>query len=161
MINMENIEIERKWLMDAFPTLDEFSCEEMEQGYLSFKPAVRTRCIDIDGQKSYKLTIKGPGTLTRAEVELDLTKEQYSALQPLLPAPAVKKLLKRYNLGGGHVLECSLVDEGAQTAFYYAEIEFENEEEARAFTPPPFFGREVTEERGFTMAEYWRKKHGL
>ena len=29
---------------------------------------------------------------------------------------------------------------------------------AQAFTPPPFLGREVTEDPGFSMAEYWEKR---
>ena len=49
-----------------------------------------------------------------------------------------------YALPGGLTLECSLVDEGEPTAFYYAEVEFASEAEAKAFTPPAWMGRMVT-----------------
>lgn len=156
-------EIERKWLMEGFPEglLPEEERWEMEQGYLSFGPAVRIRRETRAGDTRYRLTIKGDGTLTRTEVELELTPEQYTALSGLLAAPAVLKEQRRYRLPEGRLLECNLVDAGSPTAFYYAEVEFASEAEAGAFQPPAFLGREVTEERGFSMAAYVRRKAGL
>ena len=43
-------------------------------------------------------------------------------------------------------------------AFFYAEVEFPTVEAARAFTPPAFLGREVTEEAGFSMSDYWKTR---
>lgn len=151
---MGAIEIERKWLMESFPNLQEYREEVMEQGYISFTPAVRIRKVAYAGREEYLLTIKGEGTLSRVEVETPLTKEQYTVLLPMLKAPLATKKLRRYAISDGLELECSLVDEGAPTSFYYAEIEFESEQQAKAFTPPSWFGREVTEEKGYTMAEY-------
>lgn len=158
---MEHMEIERKWLMDAFPNLSVCSECRMEQVYLAFVPnTVRVRKkLDATGE-SYKLTIKGKGTLQRTEVELPLDAGQYNALAALAAAPAAAKLLRTYTLPGGETLECSLVDEGQPTAFYYAEVEFGSVEAAQRFTPPPYLGREVTEEPGWTMAEYCRRKGG-
>lgn len=156
---MKYTEIERKWLMDGFPNLP-YTCEEMmEQGYLSFDPVtVRIRCITQGGASTHLLTIKGRGTLQRTEVETPLSAGQCEALAALLPAPPVKKRLRRYPLPNGLELECSLVDEGAPSAFYYAEVEFDTEAAAHAFVPPAFMGREVTGEPGYTMAAYYRKK---
>lgn len=39
----------------------------------------------------------------------------------------------------------------------YAEVEFGSVEEANAFVPPPFLGREMTEVAGFSMSNYWVK----
>lgn len=155
---MNNIEIERKWLMDGFPPLPLQHSVFSEQGYLSFKPTVRIRKTLRAGIWLYYLTIKGEGTLARTEVELPLQAEQYDALLPLLAAPTATKKMQLHTLPGGETLECSLVDEGAPTAFYYAEVEFETIEQARAFQPPPYFGREVTEVPGFTMAAYCLRK---
>lgn len=156
---MKYTEIERKWLMDGFPDLPYTSEEQMEQGYLSLDPVtVRIRRIEQGADVWHVLTIKGRGTLQRTEVETPLDAGQYAALVGLLAAPPVKKLLRRYQLPGGLELECSLVDEGAPSAFYYAEVEFDTEQDARAFVPPAFLGREVTNEPGFSMAAYYRSK---
>ncbi len=40
-----------------------------------------------------------------------------------------------------------------------AEVEFDDEDAARAFTPPPWFGREVTGERGYANRSL--SVHGL
>lgn len=155
---MNNTEIERKWLMDGWPPLEEASVSEMEQGYISFSPAVRIRASRGDGAESWRLTIKGGSGLKRTEVELALTADQYQSLLPLLAAPVVKKQHRCYALPGGLVLECNYVDEGAPTAFYYAEVEFETVAEAMAFVPPAWLGREVTEEPGHTMAAYCKTR---
>lgn len=157
---MKNVEIERKWLMDGFPDLPHFKEVQTTQGYISFDPStvrIRHHCDATEGD-SYRLTIKGRGTLTRTEVELPLDAPQYQALVELLVAPPATKRLRMYRLPGGEVLECSLVDEGTPTAFYYAEVEFDSETAARAFVPPSFLGREVTDEPGYTMAAYCRRK---
>ena len=153
---MEQTEIERKWLIDGFPPLPCQRESVVQQAYLSFHPAVRIR-KNPASSAPYTLTIKSAGTLTRTEVELPLTESQYNALLPIAAAGATKRHCC-YALPGGLVLECSLVDEGAPTSFYYAEVEFESEAAARAFVPPPYLGREVTEDPGFTMAEYCRRK---
>ncbi len=154
-------EIERKWLMEGFPVLIAESESEMEQGYLSFGPAVRIRKTVCGGQTAFWLTIKGGGTLQRTEVELPLSEAQYGALCGLLAAPPAHKRLRRYPLEGGLVLECSCVDEGQPGEFYYAEVEFPSVAQAQNFVPPAFLGREVTEEPGYTMADHCRRKAGL
>ncbi len=158
---MEQLEIERKWLMEDYPPLPALCEEEMEQGYLSFSPAVRIRKSVKGAKTTHCLTIKGKGTLCRTEVELALSAQQYMALCGLLALPPVCKRLRRYALPGGLELECSWVDEGQPGAFFYAEVEFESLADAQAFIPPPFLGREVTEEPGYTMAAYCRRKAGL
>lgn len=159
---MNNTEIERKWSMDGFPPLPMNTESEMEQGYLCFAPStVRIRKATQNGQSSYWLTIKGKGTLRRTEVETPLQQDQYDALATLLTAPMVRKKLRTYTLPGGHTLECSLVDEGEPTSFFYAEVEFETIEQANLFVSPSFLGRDITEEPGQTMAAYARRKAGL
>lgn len=160
---MANVEIERKWLMDAFPALPYMREVLQTQGYLAFEPStVRIRREEKTGKEAGTicdwLTIKGKGGLARTEVEVPLNAAQYKALLPLLIAPTAQKRLRLYRLPGGHTLECSLVDEGQPGAFYYAEVEFACEEEATAFVPPAWFGREVTAEPGYSMAAYCRSK---
>lgn len=152
------MEIERKFLMDGFPELPEATRAVMEQGYISADPVVRIRAKHSSRGSTYKLCFKSKGTLVRRETELPLTREQYEELLGYLPMPPVRKEFRTYALPGGLTLECSLVDEGAPTAFYYAEVEFPTVEAAMAFEPLPCLGREMTEEPDFTMSAYWSRK---
>ncbi len=156
---MNYVEIERKWLVDKFPDLPVDGACRMEQGYLAFEPnTVRIRKTVQNGSSEYILCIKGQGALLHAEIELPLTAEQYDALVLLLAAPAATKELRTYRLPGGSLLECSLVDEGNESSFFYAEVEFDTVQAADAFVPPAFLGREVTGEPGYSMAAYCRQK---
>lgn len=149
------MEIERKFLLSAFPQgLPLLEEARMEQGYLCADPVVRIRSKESGGKTACRLCFKGQGRLVRQETELAISEETFRELANLLKAPMVKKEYRVYALPGGERLECSLVD----GRFYYAEVEFPTLEEALAFTPPPFLGREVTEEKGFTMAEYWETR---
>ncbi len=149
------MEIERKFLISGFPEgLPLLGEAVLEQGYLCTDPVVRIRSKEQDGRTTYRLCFKGEGRLVRQETELDLTAEQFAELQNLLRAPMVRKDFRVYALPGGERLECSLVD----GAFFYAEVEFPTVEAARAFTPPAFLGREVTEEEGFSMSDYWKTR---
>lgn len=149
------MEIERKFLISGFPEgLPLLGEAVLKQGYLCTDPVVRIRSKEQDGRTTYRLCFKGEGRLVRQETELDLTAEQFAELQNLLRAPMVRKDFRVYALPGGERLECSLVD----GAFFYAEVEFPTVEAARAFTPPAFLGREVTEEEGFSMSDYWKTR---
>ena len=149
------MEIERKFLISGFPEgLPLLGEGVLEQGYLCTDPVVRIRSKEQDGRTTYRLCFKGEGRLVRQETELDLTAEQFAELQNLLRAPMVRKDFRVYAPPGGERLECSLVD----GAFFYAEVEFPTVEAARAFTPPAFLGREVTEEEGFSMSDYWKTR---
>ena len=151
------IEIERKFLIDDFPQLPLLTEAVIYQGYLSVKPTVRIRSTEIAGKTEYVLCFKGKGTLSRKEIEMNLQKEVFEELAELLSAPMIRKDFRVYQLPDGHKLECSLVDKGSASEFKYAEVEFQSLEEASQFDPPTFLGREVTEERSFSMGSYWEK----
>lgn len=153
-------EIERKWLVEGFPDLPVDTESDVEQCYIAFEPnTVRLRCVrGKNRDDAYALTVKGNGTLVRAEAEVEITAGQYRILRQLFAAPPATKLHRTYRLPGGEKLEVSLVDEGEEGSFYYAEVEFKSTGEADAFVPPAFLGREVTEEPGWTMAAYCRRK---
>ncbi|ARP51017.1 MULTISPECIES: CYTH domain-containing protein [Caproicibacterium] len=153
------MEIERKWLMTQKPVgLPVLDTVTQYQGYLCTHPAVRIRRTHSKDGDSYRLCIKGKGTLVREEVELDLPAEKYEALARLLTKPLIRKDFTAFSLPGGLILEYSDVDIGLPSAFSYAEVEFSSVAEARAFVPPACLGREVTEEPGWTMSDYWDRR---
>ena len=155
-------EIERKFLIDTFPDdLPLLHTQRVFQAYLSLEPEVRLRRAEQDGQVTARsLTIKSGGGLVRREVRIDLSKEQFDALAELIPQPFISKDYRVYRLPGGLELECSLVDEGMDTAFLYAEIEFPSVEAAKAFPPLPLFKQEVTENPAYRMNRYWKETRG-
>lgn len=156
---LKNCEIERKFLIDAFPEqLPLLESATVWQGYISSDPVVRIRKKETADAVTYRLCFKSKGTLVRTEVEMDLTAEKFDALSTLLEVPLIRKDFRVYALEDGKRLECSLVDRDAPTAFYYAEVEFTSEQEANTFVPPAFLGEEKTEDPAFTMSQYWKRK---
>ena len=153
------MEIERKFLISSFP--DEFpllSASEMEQGYLAVDPVVRIRKTVLDsGARSFILCFKGKGTLVRQETEISISETVFSELSLLLKKPMLRKQQRVYALPQGGRLECNQVFLPNQPAFWYAEVEFASVEEAAAFIPPAFLGKEVTEDPAYSMRAFWER----
>ena len=60
------MEIERKFLIDGFPSdLPLLKESEVEQGYLATAPVVRIRRETVGGAPSHVLCFKGKGTIAR------------------------------------------------------------------------------------------------
>ena len=134
------MEIERKFLLERFPEhLPLLESAQVEQGYLSLKPEVRIRSKSWGENQAFWLCIKGEGTLVREEVELPLKEEEFLRLKQLLPRPMLHKDYRVYQWEGHR-------------------LEFPTVEEAKAFNPPDFLGREVTQEGSYRMKSYW--EHG-
>ena len=134
-------EIERKWLLAALPPqLDAPPGATIRQGYVALTDDVEVRVRDIDGRRL--LTIKGAGDLTRVEVELELSQREFDELWPLTQCRRLEKTRTRVDLGG---LTAEVdVYAGALAPLHVVEIEFESEQQARAFEAPDWFGRDVT-----------------
>lgn len=159
-------EIERKWLVDGWPQgLAPCAEYEMQQGYLAVRPTVRIRReAQLGGETQHILCFKGAGSLSRKEIETEISPALFAELEVLIEKPLIPKLRRDYALPGGLVLEVNLVDEGSPTAFFYAEVEFGAEQEALSWQPPKalqgYLGREVTREPGQSMGAYWLATRG-
>ena len=148
------MEIERKWLIDAFPA-ELVPCEEKVtySWYISTSPVVRLR----ESRGRYILTFKGEGHLSREEIESEIPEVFAKEIIRFTGKEPIVKTMKVYDLEGSLKLECSSVD----NTFLYAEVEFDSEEEANAFVPPSFLGKEVTYDPQMKMNNYWKRKNGL
>ena len=136
------MEIERKFLVKKLPEhLEQYPFQEIEQGYLNTAPVVRVR---KEGDSCY-LTYKGKGLLSREEYNLPLDQSSYDHL--IAKADGVILTKRRYRIpffqGREYTIELDIFS-GAYKGLILAEVEFESEIEARAFTPPEWFGRDVT-----------------
>lgn len=147
-------EIERKFLVPVPPPdLERYPHAEILQGYLILAEhggAVRLR---KKGSR-YVQTVKRGKSLVRTEVEIDLTREQFEALWPAVGYTPIEKV--RYEIPyGAHTIELD-VYRGALEGLVTAEVEFESVEASRAFSPPEWFGADVTEDPRYRNQELAR-----
>lgn len=134
------MEIERKFLVTSLPeNLNDYPFHQIAQGYLCTDPVVRIRRQD----EEYYLTYKSRGLMVREEYNLPLTREAYEHLLPKIDSILISK--KRYliPLNSGLTIELDIF-ERELAPLILAEVEFPTEEDANAFTPPEWFGEDVT-----------------
>lgn len=135
------MEIERKYLITAAPEdYDSYPSHQIEQAYLCTEPVVRIRRQDDD----YWLTYKSIGLLVREEYNLPLTETSYQHL--LAKADGLILTKRRYLIPideSGLTIELDIFS-GTYQGLMLAEVEFPDEESARKFMPPAWFGKDVT-----------------
>lgn len=132
-------EIERKFLVKEIPAnLNEYPYHMLEQGYLSTDPVVRVRKED----DTYYLTYKGRGYIEKEEYNLPLNEEAYRHLLAKADGNIISK--KRHLIPcPPYTIELDVFD-APFAPLIIAEVEFPSLEEAKAFTPPEWFGEDVT-----------------
>lgn len=134
------MEIERKFLVQKVPAdLDQYPVRVIEQGYLCTDPVVRIRRDNED----YILTYKSKGLMVREEYNLPLTEDAYRHLKTKIDGRLIVK--RRYMIPHSDELTIELdLFEGDLAPLILAEVEFPTEEAANSFTPPDWFGEDVT-----------------
>jgi CYTH domain-containing protein len=138
-------EIERKFLVHEPPAdLGRRPSTRIEQGYLAVGAdgtEVRVRRRDGDAT----LTVKGGRGRSRTEEEIAIDAGRFERLWPLTEGRRLEKT--RYVIPAADDLELEVdVYAGALAGLTVAEVEFAGEDEASAFEPPDWFGREVTDD---------------
>lgn len=133
------MEIERKFLLKSLPeNLESYPCRHIIQGYLCTGPVVRIR---KDNDK-YELTYKSGGMMARREENLPLSPQAFEHLKSKTDGRLIIK--KRYMIPlEPYTIELDIF-EGDLAPLIIAEVEFPTIEEANAFTPPDWFGEDVT-----------------
>ena len=137
------MEIERKYLVNQLPpNLSSYPCLHLEQAYLCTDPVIRIRRED----SSFYLTYKGIGLMVREEYNLPLNEQAYRHLLPKADGRVIAKLRYRIPLSDGP--ECLVAEldifQGELAPLVLVEVEFPSEEAALSFTPPSWFGEDVT-----------------
>lgn len=136
------MEIERKFLVSTLPDLKNLEAKRIEQGYINTDPVLRIRRMNDD----YFFTFKSKGLLAREEFERPLSLEQYNTLKPKTMYNIIKKT--RYIIpfsANEHPIELDIF-EGKLKGLFIAEVEFDSLNEANTFSPPNWFGDEVTQD---------------
>lgn len=129
-------------MLSAIPPLDYKQELRFVQAYLQLNPEVRVRS---DGARHWMMEKTGSG-LVRDEFTRELNAEEFYRL--LNRAQWRIDKVRRIACEGNHVFE---MDEflGALSGLHIVEVEFASTEEADAFVPPAWFGREVTHDERF------------
>lgn len=138
-------EIERKFLVTEMPRAESGSTA-IEQGYLAVDQDAEVR-LRRAGDELF-LTAKGGHGEVREEVEVSIEPGVFAALWPLTAGRRVRKV--RHYLPLGHDLraEVDVYEEGLN-GLRTAEVEFDSPATSRDFTPPPWFGKELTGDRRY------------
>lgn len=149
------MEIERKYLIRHLPAqYDSYPFHQIEQGYLCTGPVVRIRRQD----DAYYLTYKSGGMMVREEYNLPLTENAYLHLRTKADGHLITK--KRYLIPYNDKLTIELdIFEGGLAPLILAEVEFETKEEADTFSPPDWFGEDVTFSKNYHNSVL--SQHGL
>ena len=151
-MSKEIYEIERKFLVNEIPNnLQQYKCYKIKQGYIS---TIRLRQRDNE----YILTIKSSGIMKKLEYELPITEEQFNNLWHKVEGNAIEK--NRYLIPLKDDLIAELDIYGANLSnFANVEVEFNSTKDAILFTPPDWFGQEVTQNNRYSNASL--AKYGL
>lgn len=151
-------EIERKWLCRDWPADLPYEQDwEVEQAYLYVGDDVEVRLhkkVDRHGRTdtNYRMTTKIGNGLERIELSVYLTEKQYNEFMTEVVGVPINKHFRTFNLNG-YELGIGSILEGNN--IFYAEIEFDSQEEANAFILP-YDWEEVTGDINHNMKTYWR-----
>jgi CYTH domain-containing protein len=143
-------EIERKFLVREAPEPTVLGPGAgLRQGYLAVDGAVEVRLRLTEGAAT--LTVKGGAGLHRSEVEVAIDPAEAAELWPYTAARRIEKVRHRVALGDELVAEVDLYG-GALAGLCTAEVELPSEGAAAAFTPPAWFGEELTGQTAWSNA---------
>lgn len=149
------MEIERKYLVKTLPqNLEQYEAKKISQGYLCTGPVVRIRRSNDD----YYLTYKGGGMMVREEYNLPLTKDAYEHLLPKIDGLLIAKTRYEIPLDEHLIAELDIF-EGELAPLTLVEVEFDTVDDANSFTPPEWFGEDVTNSSLYHNS--YLSQHGL
>lgn len=138
------MEIERKFLVRSLPDHYE-TCPHasLTQGYVSRDPVIRFRKIESDKGVVYRKTMKGRGLAAREEHEWTISREEYEDMRSHVQGKIIEKTRYRIPLENGLTAELDIFH-GTWEGLRIVEVEFPSLEEMNRFTPPDWFGEDVT-----------------
>lgn len=140
-------EIERKFLVDRLPPdFENLPGKTIRQGYvIDAAEGIELRVRQI--QNAYYQTVKMGEGLSRTEIEIELSPDQFDQLWPYTVGRRVSKTRYTFPVGG-HTAELDRF-EGNLKDLLMVEVEFASVDAAGDFAPPDWFGRDVTEDKRY------------
>ena len=147
------MEVERKFRLRQPPDLSGSDADPIEQGYLAVGPEGEVR-LRRKGEQTV-LTVKRGAGLSRDEVEVEISPEQFEALWPLTEG---RRLRKRRHVLPHDGLEIEVdVYEGELEGLIVAEVEFDSEEQGPRLRAARLAGRRCDRRRALSQREPGRE----
>jgi CYTH domain-containing protein len=145
--NNFGVEIEKKFVINGVPDFLLFPYVRISQGYIpSGNNLLTLRIRQLDGK--YFFALKVGGGISKYEVEPEIPPGMFVELKKLIKWSMVEKI--RFLIPyGKYVIEFDVFG-GNLAGLVFAEVEFESIDEAQAFSPPDWFGKEVTDNKQYT-----------
>ena len=140
------MEIERKFLVEDPPSLEDAVAEPIEQGYIAITDSGTEVRVRRKGEV-HLLTIKHGLGMERLEEEIEIDRGRFEALWPITEGARVSKTRYTFEQGGRRV-EVDLYG-GELEGLVVAEVEFDSERDAEGFEPLPWMGVEVTDDPAY------------
>lgn len=137
------IEIERKWLVVDPPNLKGRKGVTIIQGYIAVSVEGAEVRLRRKGERYFETVKTGTG-LRRGEIEIELSRKQFKSLWPATRGRRLEKT--RYTIKWHRKTIELDVYKKKLAPLKVAEVEFKSRKEAADFSPPPWFGREVTDD---------------
>jgi CYTH domain-containing protein len=140
-------EYENKYLVKTPPAdLEKYPNEEILQGYLKIEGNEELR-IRKKGKRFIRTFKKTYPSGYREEIEEYIDEKTFNELWPQTVGKRVEK--KRYCLPYKNLIIELDIFTGANQNLIMAEVEFPDEEVAKIFSPPPWFGLDVTNDENY------------
>ncbi|MEO9781492.1 MAG: CYTH domain-containing protein [Sedimentitalea sp.] len=143
-------EVERKFLVASLPDLGQARAVQIRQGYLTSKQDTVEIRLRQKGD-TYLTTLKKGAGLERIECEAEISQDHFDLFWPATEGRRVEKTRWTGTLESGSVFELDIFD-GRLAPLTLVEVEFDNVAGAAAFQPPPWFGRDVTDDARYSNA---------
>lgn len=148
------MEIERKYTVKYMPDdLESYKKLEIEQGYLCRKPVVRIRKSNDDYILTYKnkqadSAVDG-NPLINEEIEVPLNEKAFRHLKKKADDHMITKTRYVIPLKDGLKAELDVFHKRLE-GLVFVEVEFPDIEVADAFTPPEWFGEDVSSDKRYS-----------
>lgn len=140
------VEIERKFVVPDPPRdLERHASKQIDQGYLVVSGDAEVRIRSLGDERF--LTVKRGSGMERAELEIEISDQQFQALWKLVEGRHVTK--RRFYVPLGALTAEVDVYGGELDGLITAEVEFESMDAGEGFEPPEWFGAEVTDDDRF------------
>ena len=157
------VETERKYLLDVnnlpYESMKIATIYDFTQTYINYSPEIRVRARTGD-KNDYYMTIKVPlddTGLSRREIEFFISADEYAELIKKQVGTVILKT--RYQFWEENYYISVDVYSGDLSGLAVAEIEFDSVEEANSYTPPEWFGEDITSDCRYKNANL--SKNGM
>lgn len=134
-----NNEIDRKFFVKEMPDLSGITALSCERYFLERGDGHETRISKVGDSYIYEDKSE-ISSLERAGIKKELTREQFESFKKSSSEMIIRE---QYNLSTNPDIDIQIYH-GRFEGLVRAEVEFNSEQEARAFIPPGWMGKEMT-----------------